>query len=122
MSTVGPLPCPSKVSRTSVECVYSRAYALRPTTGGADCHEVRRGRVVGLSDTASASHGADVRQWAPTPVRDLTSSSAYLPASGSSLDRSDPIQPSRKPSGIEIRPGFSSGNQWKSTPLNSDVF
>ena len=27
-----------------------------------------------------------------------------------------PSQPKRKPSGIETRPGLSSGNQWKSTP------
>lgn len=33
-----------------------------------------------------------------------------------------PSQPSRKPTGIEMMPGLSKGNQWKSTPLNMDVF
>ena len=32
-----------------------------------------------------------------------------------------PIQPARKPSGIETRPGFSSGKSWKSTPGKSEA-
>jgi hypothetical protein len=46
-------------------------------------------------------------------VRLRTSISAYFWAS-CSLESTDPSQPRKKASGIETRPGLSSGNQWKS--------
>src|SRR3954469_20744682 len=64
--------------------------------------------------------GEQPRQWttafsAPAPVSERTSISAYFSRLERSLLVIVPIQPSRNASGIETRPGLSSGNQWKST-------
>ena len=58
-------------------------------------------------------------QTAPAPVSARTSVSACLASSGGSAEVTVPIQPARKPSGMETRPGFSSGKTWKSTPGKS---
>src|SRR5690606_12118244 len=55
----------------------------------------------------------DSAQWAPAPVRARTSSSAYF-AAFFSRDSSVPIQPQRKPSGMEMMPGLESGNHCQS--------
>lgn len=93
---------------------HLRAYVTGPTTTVPDptrCAAKGNGRVVGVYDAAvsDAYRRGGGAQWAPVPVRDLTSSSAYLAVSGSSLDRTVPSQPIRKPNGIEMMPGFFSG-------------
>ncbi len=52
---------------------------------------------------------------APAPVRDRTSISAYFGRLTSSRLVTLPSQPRKNASGIETMPGFSSGNQLKST-------
>ena len=55
---------------------------------------------------------------APAPVSERTSISANLPTAATSLLVTVPSQPRKNASGTEIRPGFSSGNQWKSTDVS----
>src|SRR6266508_1154873 len=71
----------------------------------------------------AAPGGEGKRQWctafsAPAPVRDRTSISANLSRLVASLLVTVPSQPSRKASGIEMMPGLSSGNQWKSIEVS----
>src|SRR5690606_4383064 len=51
---------------------------------------------------------------APAPVRERTSISLCL-SSRCSFDNTVPNQPRKNDTGIDTRPGFCSGNQWKST-------
>ena len=55
------------------------------------------------------------------PVMERTSISARLPGRLSGLPTSVPMMPSRKPAGIAMIDGFSSGKNAKSAPEISDV-
>ncbi len=71
---------------------------------------------------AQAVSASTVARSAPAPVSARTSISAYRrAASGRRPPSTVPTAPSRNDSGIDTRPGLSSGNQWKSTPCSIDA-
>src|SRR6185369_8493846 len=86
-----------------------------PSTSEDEAETQGRGSTVGRPGCGrgGAPSGASAQLAAPTPVRERTSSSAYL-AGFFSLDSMVPSQPQRKPNGIEMMPGLVNGNQWKS--------
>src|SRR5690606_34371822 len=112
---VGPLP--RRGSLLSRTCERTRRHRQATAARRDENHD---GRAVGTRRFLRRGRGGR-GQWAPVPVSDRTSSSAYFLVSGSSLESTVPSQPSRKPAGMEIRPGFFSGNQEKSTSGNIDV-